>query len=232
MTSSQQPRHVSEYARACLEALASAGLASRISLGGAFGLAHYLEYRTTNDVDAWWIEPVTSAERQQIIGTLEAALTKFGDVHTRAWGDVVSVELTREGRMVFGFQIASRSAQLRELLPAPWPGGLQLDSLDDLIASKMVALVERGAPRDFLDVHTLCEHGYTTVEQCWTLWAARQAKAGQVADRERAALAVRTHLARIEQVRPLNAITDDRQRAEAQRVRLWFTQEFLRDLPD
>jgi predicted nucleotidyltransferase component of viral defense system len=30
-----------------------------------------------------------------------------------------------------------------------------IDSFGDLVASKMVALVERGAPRDFFDIFTL-----------------------------------------------------------------------------
>lgn len=37
----KRPNHVSEYAVACLGALASGGLGRHISLGGALGLAHY-----------------------------------------------------------------------------------------------------------------------------------------------------------------------------------------------
>ena len=47
---------------------------------------------------------------------------------------------------MFSFQIAARSAQIAQPLSAPWPGGLLLDTPDDLVAAKMVALVERGAP--------------------------------------------------------------------------------------
>ncbi len=63
-------------------------------------------------------------------------------------GDVVSVELLEGKRKVFSFQIAHRSAQLQPSVPLPWANSL-LDSFDDLVARKMVALIERGAPRTF-----------------------------------------------------------------------------------
>lgn len=40
-------------------------------------------------------------------------------------------------KAIFSFQIAHHSVVLRELIGAPWPGGIFIDSLDDLIASKM-----------------------------------------------------------------------------------------------
>jgi hypothetical protein len=119
---------------------------------------------------------------------------------------------------------------LREPLPAPWPGGLKLDAFDDLVASKMVALIERGAPRDFLDVFTLCQRGWCDVHHCCKLWQERQEKAGDEADSRRARLAIRTHLARIEQTRPLAGIADTEQRAAAEGLRTWFLEEFLHDL--
>lgn len=38
-----RPQQMSEYAEACLLALSSQGLGRKISLGGAFGLAHYYD---------------------------------------------------------------------------------------------------------------------------------------------------------------------------------------------
>jgi hypothetical protein len=66
-----------------------------------------------------------------------------------------------------------------------------------------------------------------TASECWSLWALRQQRAGSDIDRHRARLAVSTHLARIEQHRPLKAIIDLDQRLDAARVRTWFTTEFL-----
>ena len=50
----RRPTHLPDYAEACLQALADHGMGKKISLGGALGLLHYLDYRPTHDVDAWW----------------------------------------------------------------------------------------------------------------------------------------------------------------------------------
>ncbi len=222
----RRPAHLSEYSRICLQALVEHGLAERISLGGALGLLHYYDYRPTHDVDAWWAEESTEAEQQRVIQVIEAALQSFGSVRTRRWGEVTSVELQAEGKTIFSFQIARRAGLLEPPLPAPWTAVL-LDSFSDLVASKMTALVERGAPRDFRDIHALCQAGLITPRGCWDLWARRQRLAGSDVDYARARLAVETHLARIAQHRRLDQIADPQQRLEAEQTRSWFSQEFL-----
>jgi len=222
----RRPEHLPDYSEMCLLALVEQGLADKISLGGALGLLHYLDYRATRDVDAWWTEPVTEADQRRVMQVLEAVLSRVGEVKTRAWGDVASVELKLSGRTVFSFQIARRSAQLEPSRPAPWIK-VPLDSLADLVASKMVALVERGAPRDFRDIYMLCQARLVTPRECWALWQRRQAAAGSPADFARARLAVETHLARIAQHRRLEQIGDAGQRQAAEHVRAWFSGEFL-----
>jgi len=219
------PSNVSEYAEACLNALAAAGLGDRISLGGAFGLLHYLDYRSTHDVDAWWSDSVTKEERRVVVRVLSETLSAFGQVRMRQWGDVISVELQAGGRTAFSFQIANRSARLREPVPSPW--GIPLDSFEDLLASKMVALVERGAPRDFLDIYAVCQAGLATPTECWELWRRRQESSGSDINDRRARLAVESHLMRIVNHRPLESIKDTTERKEARKVREWFKQEFL-----
>jgi len=162
------PAHLTEYARICLQALVDARLGKKISLGGALGLLHYLDYRPTHDVDAWWGD-VTGQERQQIVETIEGALRPFGMVKTRTWGDVVSIELQDDAGKAFSFQTASRSAQLEPSRFMP-EFEVLLDSFSDLVASKMVALVERGAPRDFRDIDAICQAGLITPKECWGLW--------------------------------------------------------------
>jgi len=78
MKQPHRPTHTTEYARICLEALAASGFGERLSLGGAFGLAHFFEYRPTHDVDAWCVEPVTREQRQQVVRVLEEALRPHG----------------------------------------------------------------------------------------------------------------------------------------------------------
>jgi predicted nucleotidyltransferase component of viral defense system len=139
----------------------------------------------------------------------------------------VSVELEQGGKTVFSFQIANRSAQIDATIEGMWPGGLGLDSFDELVASKMSALVERGAPRDFRDIHSLCEAGLCNAARCWQLWETRQRLARQDADGARARSAIVTHLSRLAVARPLNRITDAEQREKAARLRAWFEKEFL-----
>ena len=223
----RRPKHISEYAVACLEALVAHGLADRISLGGALGLLHYLDYRPTYDADAWWAADVSREERKQVVDVLESTLQASGQVRVRSWGDVVTVELAQGGATVFSFQIARRSAQLEAPALAPWIA-VPLDSFADLVASKMVALVERGAPRDLRDIYMLCQAKLVEPATCWDLWRRRQALAGSDVDTSRARLAIETHLARIAQHRPLEQIADPDSRRDAERVRVWFH----RELPD
>lgn len=226
-----RPNNIPDYADVCLKAISEADLGDRISLGGAFGLLHYIDYRATYDVDAWWVAEATSHERQQVIAAVEKSLAPLGQVRTRSWGDVVSIELVDGKRKVFSFQIAARSVQLQPSAPLPWADSW-LDSLDDLIASKMVALVERGAPRDFRDIYTVCRAGLATPTSCWDLWRERQTLAGSDVDMARAALALQIHLERIALHRPLAQIDDPSDRAEAEQLRRWFVEEFVHVLPD
>jgi len=213
-----------------LNALAHAGLGRYVSLGGAFGLAHDYEYRTTHDLDAWWTSEATHEARARVVASIEGVLAPFGQTRTRAWGDVVSVELRRGGRTPFSFRIAARSALLRDEVPGVWQGDIRVDSFDDLLASKMAALVNRGAPRDFLDIYTLCNAGQTSISACWQLWQERQHLSGADDDLGRAILAVRANLARIEATRPLaeqpSGAADERSAAR----RAWFDKEFLHGL--
>lgn len=224
--SPRQPKDLSVFARACLDALVRANFADRISLGGAFGLFHYLDYRQTHDVDAWWQETATESQRREVVNALENTLSAFGETRSRGWGDVASVELVKDGKVVFSFQIAARSAQLEKSTRAGWID-IPLDSLPDLAASKMVALVERGAPRDFLDIYTLCQSDVLSVSECWALWKRRQSLSGSDTDFARARLAIETHLQRIALHRPLESIPDSGEREQAQQVRNWFSDVFL-----
>jgi hypothetical protein len=62
-----------------------------------------------------------------------------------------SFELADTERKVFSFQIALRSLELEPPEPSQWQPIL-IESLADNVGSKMNALVQRGAARDFLDI--------------------------------------------------------------------------------
>ncbi len=222
----RRPEDISSYAIRCLEALADAGLGDKVSIGGALGLLHYLEYRSTHDLDAWWVPAATAKDRASVITLIEQTLSSFGEIKKRAWGEVISIDLEVDRKKVFSFQVASRSAQLRPADPAPWVA-VTLDSFQDLLASKMVALIERGAPRDFRDIHAVCSEGLVTAEHCWELWTQRLDLEGIAPDYGRARLAIETHLERIEQHRPLESIEGEEQRSAAGRVRRFIREELL-----
>ena len=226
-----RPKGVSEFAQTCLEALASRGMGDKISIGGGVGLLNYLDHRFTHDVDAWWSSDVGESEKESVVRVIEESLSELGEVRRRAWGDVISVELIQEGKKVFSFQIANRSARLRPTQWLSW-AKVRVDSLEDLLASKMVALVERGSPRDFVDIYTACKNGLAAPVRCWELWRKRQEMSGSDTDSHRARLALQTHLARIETQRPLEGIPDPAERKNAGELRRWFRKEFLDALPD
>ncbi len=226
-----RPTHLSALAERALQAVAAAGLGQKISVGGALGLLHYLDYRPTHDVDAWWASGVSAADRERVLQVLRTALQESGELRLRQWGEVVSLELRVGGKTVFSFQIAERSAQLEPATTLPWTD-VSLDAFPDLVASKMVALVERGAPRDFRDIHTVCRAGLVTPAECWRLWRLRQKAAESDTDAHRARLALQTHLSRIAQHRPLDLIEDPAERAEAAALRDWFSTELLDALLD
>lgn len=226
-----RPKDLSAFAEGTLRGIADAGLGKAVSLGGALGIQHYLDFRSTHDVDAWWAPSAGPEERAEVVRLVETTLARAGEVRTRRWGEVVSVELTIGNKKVFSFQVAERSAQLEPTTVLPW-ADVALDSLADLVASKMVALVERGAPRDFRDIHALCQARLTNAAECWRLWRERQRRAGSDVDPHRARLAVETQLSRIAVHRPLEGITDPEERAESQRVRTWVEEELLDALVD
>ena len=181
----KRPTHISLYAELCLKALASAGLGQAISLGGAFGLLHYLDYRPTNDIDAWWAEDANPVQRTQVVEVVAHVLAAHGEVRQREWGDVVSLDLIEDRKTIFSFQFAVRSVQLNDTVSSSWTD-VQLGSLDDLIASKMVALVERGAPRDFRDIYAVCETRIISPQDCWQLWRVRQERTSRATSFSRA----------------------------------------------
>jgi len=107
------PKSLTMYAKVCLEALKNSPLGQFITLGGAVGLSLYHEFRTTKDVDAWWATDVSENEKESIIKLIKATLENYGTVTIRRFGDVVSVGLRQQNKVVFNFQIARRNAIIR-----------------------------------------------------------------------------------------------------------------------
>jgi len=85
----------------------------------------------------------------------------------------------------------------------------------------MTALVNRGAPRDFVDIKAIVDARLATSARCWELWRAKNP--GATIDEGR--LALHNHLASLAARLPIERIPQER-RASAQALREWFRDEF------
>ena len=220
------PSNLNPLSLALLESLRGEPAAAWIVLGGGVALSHYLEFRQTYDLDAWWERDLPPGAAHNAIALLRARMNELAaaqglEVNERNWGDTHSLELLRAGRKVFSFQIAPRDIALDPSREAEW-SPLRLESFLENLAAKMKALVNRGAPRDFADVTALCEAGYVEPAECWDLWL-KKTPHGNVAE---AKLAVLRTLEQIVTRRPLAQITDDMNRRAAARVRSFIRHKF------
>lgn len=219
----KRPRQLDPLAAMVLDRLAGKPEASEIILGGYFALKHYLDYRATHDIDAWWRIRASRAAEAAIEEVMSRMAVENGlGFEKRSFGDTSSFELVQERKRVFSFQIAVRSVELEPPIVSPWPPIL-IETLSDNIGAKMNALVDRGAPRDFADIKQVVEANLLTVARCWELWQAKNPEA----QTDSAQANVRLHLAALEARRPLSIIADQDERARARATREWFASGFL-----
>lgn len=222
------PPILNALAREVLEALCGRPEATGVVIGGGVALQHYLPYRETVDLDAWWSQETrrTEAASRAIHETVERLARKHHlDFSVRSFGETESYELRKGTTKVFSVQIAPRTVELDQPLESEWKP-VKIESLRDNLAAKMNALVNRGAPRDYLDIYTVCTHGMVSPAECWKLWQAKNPE-GEV---KQAATAMLTKLRDIEARRPLDKIPEARDRDQAATLRAWFPSEFARAL--
>jgi Nucleotidyl transferase AbiEii toxin, Type IV TA system len=220
--SPKRPEDVSPFAVAFLHRLQSAAAAEQFVLGGYFALKHYLDYRQTGDVGAWWL----AREDPQALAAARAAFAQTAEelgytVRERAWGETISLEALDGAKKAFSFQVSARSIKIEEPIRSPW-GRFPIETLQDNVASKMVALVARGAPRDFVDIKKVVDAGLVSAARCWELWSAKEPGT----DLDDARVRVQTHLARLETRMPIERLPADRQAAAAE-LRAWYRNEFI-----
>lgn len=198
--------------------------AAEIVLGGYFVLSQYVPYRRTHDIDAWWKTlPVRATEQLLRDAVVSVASEENLFMSERRFGDTLSLELSRDKMKCFSVQIAIRSVLLEPPIESDWPPIL-METLSDNIGSKMNALVERGAPRDFVDIRQVIQAGLSSPSTCWELWRRKNPDAS-ISEGTRKVL---FHLQAIEARRPLDSIPDSAARAEADQTRAFFREEFLR----
>ncbi len=164
------PINLNPYAKELLNKLAGHSEAAEIVLGGGVALSHYFEYRGTVDIGAWWRESATAATRNLIQKLMKDLATEHQcSFRLRSWGDTESYELLQAGRKIFSFQVSVRTRYMDAPMAAKW-SPVMIETLRDNVASKMTALVERGAPRDLRDIYELCIREISNPTECWHLW--------------------------------------------------------------
>lgn len=219
------PIRLHAVAREILDELRGQPAAAMLILGGGVALQHYCEYRETRDIDAWWSDQ-PSAETQTLI---ERIMQSVGRRHqltlrVRNWGETQSFELQKAAQTVFSFQVAVRSIALEPALPSSW-FPVQIETLFDNLGAKMNAVVNRGAPRDFLDVYSVVDRGLITVEDLWVLWSRKN----QNGDVQAAKANVAKKLVELEARRPLSSLSDSKDRDSAERVRTWIRTQLCKE---
>jgi hypothetical protein len=227
MVRSATPRPPSELdplAVEVLERLRQHPEARFVVLGGHFALRCYLDYRSTHDLDGWWSSGVSLAQRRDAQTVIREVAEEVAAAHglsilERSWGDTEALDFQREEsgrrRTVFSVQVAERTVELEPPIASPW-SPIPIETLRDNLASKMNALVARGAPRDFRDVYEVVQAGLATVPECWNLWQAKNPDAP--IDRARAQVV--KHLESIAERRPLDQLPKP-ERPAAEALRRW-----------
>lgn len=219
-----KPHRIDPLAERILDLLTKYAAAGEIVLGGYFALRHYLEYRDTYDIDAWWRTRADAAAEAAVREVMTRVAVEEGlEIRERRFGETTSFELRRAGRKCFSFQIAVRSVELEPPTASAWPP-IQIETLQDNLGAKMNALVDRGAPRDFTDVMRVVNAGLASTAACWELWSRKNAGQAMIGARDK----VRHHLTEIELRRPLEFVSDPDERKRAKETRDWFRNEFLR----
>jgi len=215
---------IDPLAESILKELARQPGSEQIVLGGYFALRHHIDYRTTHDIDAWWKSRSDVHAEAAIRTAMKSVADAKGlQLTERRFGETVSFELSQGKMRVFSFQVAVRSVELEPPQASAWPPIL-IETLTDNVASKMNALVDRGAPRDFTDIFQVVSAGLMRSSACWDLWVRKNVGQAPELGKQK----VMVHLAGLEQRRPLSSITEDAEKERAASLRRWFREEFIR----
>lgn len=146
-------RHVlpSDTARAWLTL--APHLPKELHLGGGTAVAAHLGHRESRDLDFFFHRPLELSK----VGDLIAGLGTFAVTHRSAG--------TLKG--LFGetkIEVFDAS-QLTQLAEPSAVAGIEVASLQDLMAMKIKVMAERGEMRDYFDVKSIDEDGSISVEE-------------------------------------------------------------------
>ena len=148
----KKPENLDPLAELILDRLRQNPASSEIILGGYFGLQHYMNYRPTHDIDAWWRHRASAETERAIRQVMQEIAAERGAVYKeRRFGETMSFEIGQPDGRRMSFQIAVRDVALDAPQASPW-APILIETLRDNLGSKMNALVSRAPRRDFLDI--------------------------------------------------------------------------------
>lgn len=228
------PEDLPPVALAVLDALrategAQPVVGASLVIGGGVGLKHYLNLRPTHDLDLWWTREPESSDRRALEAVVAAVAKEHGYMlRHQSHGDVTSIAFVREAdpdEAIFAVEVATRDVQLAPYGESAWSPVL-LESLEDNVASKMVALVSRGYWRDFADIYAIVSNGLIANDDCWALWARKQQGLNREPDVVSGKANVLRHLETLTLSRPIERFPEPAARARAATLRAWFKDDF------
>ena len=138
-------------------------LPPELYLGGGTAVAVHLGHRESRDLDFFFHRPVD-------LGALEKLLGELGPF-------AVSHESAGTLKGLFGSTKIEvfDAAGLQQLAEPASVAGINVASLQDLMAMKVKVMAERGEMRDYFDVKAIDEEGGISVEEGIELYVARYA---------------------------------------------------------
>jgi len=224
---------VQPLAAELLERLKAQPWAANLVVGGYVALAAHLPQgptRRTRDIDAWWRRGTTQSERDDVISGLKTVFQAIADahglrfVHRQSGIESFQLHSATDRKALFSFQIGERTIELQDPIRSTRFDPMTLETLDDNLASKMNALVIRGAPRDFMDIYEASHmQQVCTTDALWDLWANKNPGASVDGARNQAL----RHLESIELRRPLTAVRDEQERRRVAAIRNWSREDLL-----
>lgn len=150
---------LSPNAKTALEVLGKSGLTKDAYLAGGTSLALRLGHRISIDFDFFLsvkFDPVKLAESLKTIGKFEIG--------------------TASGITLIGIFNEVKFSYFEYNYPMLNPTdnyqGIQIASIDDVVAMKLVAISDRNTKKDFIDLYTICHQGMS-IEKMFDLYDAK-----------------------------------------------------------
>jgi len=140
------PKNLNPLALGVLNALTQHSESNSIILGGYFALKHYLDYRDTKDIDAWWVQGLWEPDQKRLFNDFKKLIEDFAysqnmEIRERKTRNMQSMlKYMQTAKQFFSFQIANREIQLCEPLTSPYPPIL-IETLESSLASRITTFI-------------------------------------------------------------------------------------------